>query len=155
MGQFGQDLRRERELRGVALESITGVTKISTRHLVALEEENFNALPGGVLNKGIVRSYARACGMDEDAWVGRYLDAYHRSGQIKDDDKAWIDFAENAGKARKSEMAAPDSRIRWAGVAVMLLVLACFAWYVARFVEEKSVAPGAAGLSAVARRSQA
>lgn len=140
MGQFGEDLRRERESRGVALESIMGVTKISTRHLVALEEENFNALPGGVLNKGIVRSYARACGMDEDAWVGRYLDAYHSSGQIRDDDKAWIDFAENVGNARKGEGAEPDTRMRWAGVAVMLLVLAFFAWYVGRFVEEKSVA---------------
>ena len=140
MGQFGQDLRRERELRGVVLESITGVTKISGRHLVALEEENFSALPGGVLNKGIVRGYARACGMDEDAWVQRYLQAYQESGQVKDDDKAWIDFAENVGNARKGEEAQPGTRMRWTGVMVMLLVLALFAWYVARFVEEKSVA---------------
>jgi cytoskeleton protein RodZ len=140
MGQFGQELRSEREARGVALENITGITKISSRHLVALEQENFSALPGGVLNKGIVRGYARACGMDEDAWVDRYLAAYHQSGQIKDDDQAWINFAENIGKSRKGDETEPDTRLRWAGVAALLLLLAFFTWYVVHFVEAKSAA---------------
>lgn len=138
MGQFGQDLRTEREARGVALESIIGTTKISARHLQALEREDFNALPGGVLNKGIVRGYARACGLDEDAWVHRYLAAYHESGQLKDDDQAWIEFAANVGKARKGDESEPDVRLRWAGVIVFLALLACFTWYVVHFVETKT-----------------
>lgn len=140
MGQFGQELRRERETRGVALESITGITKISGRHLLALEEENFTALPGGVLNKGIVRGYARACGMDEEAWVNRYLAAYHGSGQLKDDDQSWIEFAENVGKARKGEEVGPEMGLRWAGVAALLLLLAVCTWYVVQFVESRSAA---------------
>ncbi len=138
MGQFGPELRKEREKRGVALESITGVTKISGRHLLALEQEDFTALPGGVLNKGIVRGYARACGMDEEAWVGRYLSAYHESGQIKDDDQGWIEFAENVSKSRKPEEAGSDTMVRWAGVGVMLLILAFFTWYLVHFVEARS-----------------
>lgn len=140
MGQFGQDLRREREARGVALDNISGVTKISGRHLLALEQENFSALPGGVLNKGIVRGYARACGMDEDAWVDRYLSAYQQSGQLKDDDQSWIEFAENVGKARKGEDTEPDKRLRWAGVGVMLALLVFFTWYVWTFVNTRSAA---------------
>ena len=140
MGQFGQELRREREIRGVALENISGVTKISGRHLVALEEENFSALPGGVLNKGIVRGYARACGMDEEAWLHRYLEAYHGSGQLKDDDQSWIEFAENVGKARKGEEPGPEMGLRWAGVALLLLLLAVFTWYVVQFVGARSAA---------------
>ncbi len=144
MGQFGQELRREREARGVALESITGVTKISGRHLLALEQEQFSALPGGVLNKGIVRGYARACGLDEDAWVDRYVTAYHGSGQIKDDDQSWIAFAENVGKARKGEDSEPDKLLRWAGVAGLMLLLVVFTWYVFAFVRGKSaeIVPG-------------
>lgn len=139
MGEFGQELRREREARGVALESISGVTKISGRHLLALEQENFSALPGGVLNKGIVRGYARACGMDEQAWVERYLSAYHQSGQIKDDDQAWIEFAENVVKTRPGDEASEaDARLRWAGVGILLIVLALFAWYVMHFVRARS-----------------
>lgn len=138
MGDFGNDLRVERETRGVPLETITGVTKISARHLLALEQENFAALPGGVLNKGIVRGYARACGMDEDAWVERYLAAYHQSGQIKDDDQNWIDFASNVGKTRQAEETEPDTKLRWAGVGVMVVLLLFFTWYVVHFVETRS-----------------
>ena len=149
MGQFGQDLRTEREARGIALESITGVTKISGRHLLALEQEHFAALPGGVLNKGIVRGYARACGLDEDAWVGRYLSAYHESGQIKDDDRSWMEFAENVGKARKGEETAPNARLRWAGVVALLGVLMLFTWYVLGFVRAKTAGLVPAGGSHV------
>ena len=64
MGNFGEDLRMERMSRGIALEDITAVTKISQRHLVALEQERFRLLPGGILSKGIVRGYAGALGLD-------------------------------------------------------------------------------------------
>jgi cytoskeletal protein RodZ len=144
MGQFGQELRREREARGVALESITGVTKISGRHLLALEEEKFEALPGGVLSKGMVRGYARAVGLDEEMWVSRYLSAYHQSGQIKGDDESWIEFAENVGRARKGDQdPRTRQRIRWAGVAVLLSLLALFSWYVAHFVSDRAVSAAA------------
>ena len=39
MGSFGEDLRMERMSRGIALEDITAVTKISQRHLLALEQD--------------------------------------------------------------------------------------------------------------------
>lgn len=138
MGQFGQELRRAREERGVALASITGVTKISERNLVALEQEEFDRLPGGVLSKGIVRAYARAVGLDEEDCLTRYLVAYRQSGQLKDDDVAWIAFAENVGRARKGEEPGPGQRMRWAGVALLLSLLALFSWYVARFVNERA-----------------
>jgi cytoskeletal protein RodZ len=50
MGNFGEDLRTERLSRGIALEQITAVTKISQRHLVALEQGRFRLLPGGILS---------------------------------------------------------------------------------------------------------
>ena len=77
MGQFGEELRRERETRGIALEAITDSTKISGRHLNALEQEQFDRLPGGVFNRGIVRGYARVVGLDEETWVDRFMSAYH------------------------------------------------------------------------------
>ena len=66
MGAFGDRLRREREMRGITLDEITESTKISRRHLEALEGEHFNQLPGGVFNKGFVRAYAHFLGIDED-----------------------------------------------------------------------------------------
>ena len=79
MGSFGEDLRMERLSRGVALEDITAITKISQHHLVALEQERFRLLPGGILSKGIVRGYAGAIGLDQEDWTQRFLLAYSAS----------------------------------------------------------------------------
>ena len=75
MGKFGDKLKREREMRGVTLDEIAEATKIGTRSLRALEEERFDQLPGGIFNKGFVRSYARFLGLDEEQAVSDYLAA--------------------------------------------------------------------------------
>jgi cytoskeleton protein RodZ len=75
MGSFGDRLRREREMRGITLVEISESTKISQRHLLALEGEDFNQLPGGIFNKGFVRAYARYLGIDEDQAVAEYVEA--------------------------------------------------------------------------------
>jgi cytoskeleton protein RodZ len=136
MGHFGEDLRKERESRGISLSSIVDATKITSRHLAALEGNQFNELPGGVFNKGIVRSYARMVGLDEEAWVGRFMTEYEQSGQLKNDDADWINFAENVGKSRKTE-ARPKMRLRWAGVGMLVLLLGGLGWFVWHYVREK------------------
>ena len=75
MGAFGERMQKERQLRGVTLEEISVVTKIGTRALKALEEEDFEKLPGGIFNKGFVRAYARYLGIDPDEAVSDYLAA--------------------------------------------------------------------------------
>jgi len=62
-------------MRGVALDEISGSTKIARRHLEALESENFDSLPGGIFNRGFVRAYARFLGIDEDQAVADYVAA--------------------------------------------------------------------------------
>jgi cytoskeleton protein RodZ len=75
MGVFGDRMRREREMRGVTLEEISESTKISKRSLQALEEEDFDLLPGGIFNKGFVRAYARFLGIDEEQAVADFMAA--------------------------------------------------------------------------------
>jgi cytoskeletal protein RodZ len=135
MGNFGDTLRQEREFRGITLDAITRVTKISNRHLVALEQEHFDILPGGVFNKSMVREYARVVGLDQEEWVGRYLSA-HAPGA---DEDGWMRFAENASKARSEAEAGkrPDQRLRWTGIGVLLLVVAGLSWFVWSYVHKK------------------
>jgi transcriptional regulator with XRE-family HTH domain len=71
-GNFGEKLKRERELREVTLEEITSATRISGRFLEALENEDWEKLPGGAFNRGFVRSVARYLGLDEEAFLGEY-----------------------------------------------------------------------------------
>ncbi len=138
MGNFGDTLRHEREYRGITLDAITRVTKISNRHLVALEQEHFDVLPGGVFNKSMVREYARFVGLDQEEWVGRYLSAHQSSGLSSDED-GWMRFAENASKARVSVSGGrgPDQRLRWTGIGVLLLLVAGLSWFVWSYVHKK------------------
>lgn len=149
MSEFGQELRREREVRGISLDDITNATKISNRHLVALETSHFDALPGGVFNKGIVRGYARVVGIDENAWIDRFMAAYQESGQLKDDDASWIAFAENVQKGRPVSDDRPAMRLKWAGVAVLLVILAALGWFVWSYVSNKMSAQVAIPKTAV------
>ena len=133
MGNFGEDLRMERLARGVALEDITAVTKISQRHLIALEQERFRLLPGGILSKGIVRSYVGALGLDPTDWTERYLKAYNDSGQMLDDDRSWTAFAANVGKARILHHEVVEVRLRWVGAALLALAVGVAAYFTMRY----------------------
>jgi cytoskeletal protein RodZ len=84
MGLFGDRLRREREMRGITLDEISESTKISRRHLEALEREQFDQLPGGVFNKGFVRAYAHFLGIDEDQAVTDYAIASNEQPEPED-----------------------------------------------------------------------
>lgn len=75
MASFGQKLRQAREARNITLQEIAATTKIGTRALQALEWERFEQLPGGIFNKGFVRAYARAVGLNEDETVAAYMEA--------------------------------------------------------------------------------
>ena len=79
-GNFGERLKREREMREVSLEEITSATRIGTRFLEALEKEDWNKLPGGVFNRGFVRAVARYLGLDEESLLAEYDLARGRPG---------------------------------------------------------------------------
>jgi cytoskeletal protein RodZ len=119
--------------RGVALEEITAVTKISQHHLVALEQDRFRLLPGGILSKGIVRGYTGALGLDQHDWTERFLKAYVASGQVMDDDRSWMAFASNVGKARILRHDAVEIRLRWLGAILLLLVVAVAGFLTVRY----------------------
>lgn len=69
---FGERLKRERELRGVSREEVCTTTRIGARYLEALENEQWEILPGGIFNRGFVRAVARFLGLDEDDLVTDY-----------------------------------------------------------------------------------
>ena len=70
---FGEELRRERLIREVSLEEISGATKISVRLLTALEKSDLTKLPAPVFTRGFIRSYSRHLGLDPDEMVNAYL----------------------------------------------------------------------------------
>jgi cytoskeletal protein RodZ len=73
VSSFGDELRRERELRRISLREIAEATKINLRYLDALERNDFEHLPGGIFNRGFVKAYAEFIGIDADAMVTAYI----------------------------------------------------------------------------------
>jgi transcriptional regulator with XRE-family HTH domain len=72
MASLGQILKDQREARNISLEEIAAATKIVPRYLEALEADRLKAMPGGFFIKGIIRSYAKAVGLDPEEILGRY-----------------------------------------------------------------------------------
>jgi cytoskeletal protein RodZ len=72
MASFGENLKREREMRGVTLEEISSSTKIGIRFLRAIEAEEFAKLPGGIFTRSFIRAYARYLGLDEEPILAEY-----------------------------------------------------------------------------------
>jgi cytoskeleton protein RodZ len=72
MGEFGQFLRRLREEQGQSLESVTQATRIPYRHLLALEAEQFQALPSDASARGFVRLLAQHYRTDAQELLRQY-----------------------------------------------------------------------------------
>jgi cytoskeleton protein RodZ len=125
MDGFGAKLRREREMRGITLAEISESTKISRRCLQALEDEQFDLLPGGVFNRGFVRAYARFLGLNEEQAVADYVAASNE--QQPPDDKFPLDITQ-----KKSESPALNPRRSLVPVllALVALVLVVSGWTV-------------------------
>ena len=82
MTTFGQDLKRERELRGISLKEIADFSKISLRFLRALEENQLDILPGKFFTRGIIRTYAKYLGLEEETVLNQYCETIHPQNQM-------------------------------------------------------------------------
>jgi cytoskeleton protein RodZ len=72
MTNFGASFKKAREFRGITLDQIAKETRISTRFLAAIENEEFHLLPGGVFNRGFIRTFAERVGLDPDEALADY-----------------------------------------------------------------------------------
>jgi len=69
---FGPRLRSERERRGITLETIATVTKVSVDLWEGLERNEFSRWPSGIFARAFVRDYAKAVGLDSDEVVDEF-----------------------------------------------------------------------------------
>lgn len=69
---LGQKLRAAREQRGISISEVAEQTRISPLYLEAIDADNYKTLPGGIFNKGFVRSYAKYVGIDEQEAIQEY-----------------------------------------------------------------------------------
>ncbi len=70
----GAALRRARLRRGIELQQISEVTKVSNTYLECIEAERFEELPASVYIRGFVTAYARAIGLDPNRVASSYME---------------------------------------------------------------------------------
>jgi cytoskeletal protein RodZ len=136
---FGEELRRAREERGMAVEAICAVTKVPVKHIRALEAGALGDLPGGVFRRGFVRSYLGVLGLEETAWMRRFEESCRESGMRDPAELEWATFAENV----KNNRSGPRRRRRlWRlGVGLLVAALALAGWCGWRLATHRRVLP--------------
>jgi cytoskeleton protein RodZ len=74
--EFGEELRRERELRDVSREHLAAAIRISIRQLDALESGRFEILPAKVFSRGFVRAIAIHLGLDAEHYAAAFASVW-------------------------------------------------------------------------------
>lgn len=69
---LGEKLRQAREERGISIAEVAEQTRISPHYLEFIENDDYRTLPGGIFNKGFVKSYAKYVGIDEQEALQDY-----------------------------------------------------------------------------------
>lgn len=94
MGQIGEILRKTREDEGLSLRDVEEATKIRMKYLEALENENFQLMPGRVYVIGFIRTYARYLEIDEEVLVSYFKEITEH--EIEDEEVVEINTTEKA-----------------------------------------------------------
>jgi len=69
---LGEKLRQARDERGISISEVAEQTRISPLYIKSIEEDDYRTLPGGIFNKGFVKSYAKYIGLDEQEALADY-----------------------------------------------------------------------------------
>ncbi len=72
MTEIGNSLREARIRRGLSIKDVEDRTKVRGKYLEALENDDFEVLPGPVYVKAFLRTYATFLKLDADALVAEY-----------------------------------------------------------------------------------
>ncbi len=80
MPEIGETLREARMRRRIDMTEVESATKIRAKYLRALENEEWDLLPGPTFVKTFLRTYAEALGLDPHVLVEEYR-AAHEAGE--------------------------------------------------------------------------
>ena len=87
---LGEKLRQAREERGVTITEVAEQTRISPHYIELIEQDDYRTLPGGIFNKGFVKSYAKYIGVDESEALQDYSRLITaQTGDASDDPKTY------------------------------------------------------------------
>ncbi|HFR4159369.1 TPA: helix-turn-helix domain-containing protein [Bacillus cereus] len=72
MTELEQKLKEARGTKGLSIDQLHEITKIQKRHLVAIEEGNYDVLPGAFYARAFIKQYADAVGLNGEELLVEY-----------------------------------------------------------------------------------
>jgi len=129
---FGEELRKEREIRGITLREIADATKISHRFLEAIERNDYKNLPAPVFTKGFIKEYAHYVGLSADSILDHYT---HFVREREAEDEAAARPRRSVDPHPSLEISIPSrepNRWIWFAIAGVAIAATCLYYFRAR-----------------------
>lgn len=86
---LGEKLQQAREARGISISEVAENTRISSLYLTAIENNDYRTLPGGIFNKGFVKSYAKYVGVDEHEALQDYSTLINQQENLSEEPQTY------------------------------------------------------------------
>ena len=121
--EFGEELRRERELREVSREQLSAATKVSLRHIDALEQGRYDHLPAAVFAKGFVRVISLHLGLDADRTTAAFRHAHDRWLSEKEKSESGETATARVRLSQPRRAVSSSTTVRALGIAFLLAAI--------------------------------
>lgn len=131
MADIGDKLRSAREAKGLSIEDIEKATKIQGRYLTAIEQDEFDKLPGDFYVRAFIRQYAQVVGLDGK----QLLSEYHNEIPQAEPEEYVEDSIDN--KSEEVRKTTSSKKKLWkeylpriiVGVGIIVVILVCYVVY--------------------------
>jgi cytoskeletal protein RodZ len=120
MAEIGATLRETRMRARIDVSEIEAQTKIRAKYLRALENEEWDLLPGPTFVRSFLRTYAQALGLDDKALVDEYRRLYEQPVELDHQPPV---MAAPARRSRATERGRPSRGYAIAVGAIGLLIV--------------------------------
>ncbi|MFW6273476.1 MAG: helix-turn-helix domain-containing protein [Halanaerobium sp.] len=120
--ELGTVLKRARQNKGLTIDQIQEKTKIRKKYLEAIEENNFDVLPGTVYLKVFVKGYARIVDLNYQALLDNYpvLHQVEEKKELKEDQE----FLSSTNTKRSPKKLKNYTNIfKWAFIIIFAVIL--------------------------------
>lgn len=129
MSSIGERLQHTREAQGMTLQEVSHATNIKEDYLRAIEQSNFDYIPGVVFVKGFIRTYGIYLGLDGAALVEEYKREYVHKTPQPEVRSAVVETPPPVQKVPAYSRASVRQRITvMAGIILFLLLIIWLLW---------------------------
>lgn len=139
MTELGQRLKEARNDKGLSLEEIQSITKIQKRYLLAIEEGNYELLPGNFYTRAFIKNYAEAVGLHGEELLEEYASEIPKANADVPESLPPRKMRKPSAPSKSSSVSSKWSSVFPSVLVVLLIVgVAALIWYVVQSGDQKT-----------------